>query len=440
MPRPLQNRHSRTAPDESAPLSATHAVLSKCVRCRSCAGHCSFLAGHGSPGQMAAAYQTNPHALESQAFHCSLCGFCTTVCPQNLDLPAMFLEWRRTSVLSGRADLAPYHGILSYEKKGTSGRFSLYHLPEHCRTVFFPGCTLAGTRPANTRKAFDFLSQVMPGTGMVLDCCSKPSHDLGCQDRFQETFLPMATFLKDQGINTIITACPSCHHIFTACGGSIRALTLYQVMADHSKDLTRFLSESKDDKIAPLPGASQERAGLTAVFQDPCQARHDTETQTAVRDLARLCGIGITDLPSSGEKGYCCGEGGSVNCISPGLASSWAKKRQDAAGRLTALTYCAGCVNFLSRQMNSLHLLDLVFSRESALAGRAAVDRAPVTYLNRLKLKKMFRGMPAALSGSRQDLFDTRSGSDEQKKTRRKRRIAAVLAILVLAAGAARYL
>ena len=57
------------------------------------------------------------------------------------------------------------------------------------------------------------------------------------------------------------------------------------------------------------------------------------------------------------------------------------------------ITYCAGCVQFFSGKMTTIHVADLLLDPKNALAGKAKISRSPFTYLNRLMLKlKLRRG------------------------------------------------
>ena len=44
--------------------------------------------------------------------------------------------------------------------------------------------------------------------GIVLDCCTKPSHDLGDEEHFNAMFGEMKDYLLSQGIKTVLLACP----------------------------------------------------------------------------------------------------------------------------------------------------------------------------------------------------------------------------------------
>jgi uncharacterized membrane protein YdjX (TVP38/TMEM64 family) len=55
------------------------------------------------------------------------------------------------------------------------------------------------------------------------------------------------------------------------------------------------------------------------------------------------------------------------------------------------IAYCAGCANFLSLLTPTSHVLDLLFEPEATMSGNIKVSKAPLTYWNRLKMKKYFK-------------------------------------------------
>jgi uncharacterized membrane protein YdjX (TVP38/TMEM64 family)/Fe-S oxidoreductase len=320
---------------------------------------------HGTPLVLS---QTTQPAV---AFQCSLCGLCESVCPENLNPSLMFLEMRREVYSAANRPIPEHRSLLNYEKRGTSRRFTWYGLPDGCDTVFFPGCSLTGTRPDTTLKAFRELRKKTPGLGIVLDCCTKPSHDFGRHSEFTAMFGEMTEYLAESGIRTVITACPNCHSVFRKYGTSFDLKSIYQAL----------------DPVGPFPEISDQ----TVTVHDSCVMRHETDVQHAVRHLIEHQGIGIREMEHHGETTYCCGEGGAVSFHAPHYAEQWTKLRIDEAKGQRIISYCAGCTGYLSRSGSCSHILDLYFDPEKTLAGKANVARAPMTTLNRLSMKRRFR-------------------------------------------------
>jgi len=265
-----------------------------------------------------------------------------------------------------------FYRLFKLRKKGTSQKYTLYALPENCDTIFFPGCSFAGTRPANTLKTYQYLQNHIDSIGIILDCCTLPSHDLGRQKEFETLFSELKTYLLDNEIHTIIVVCPSCHKIFRNYAPELTIKTVYESILKKGLDISPSLSEN-------------------IIVHDPCSARFETDTQNAVRSLIKATGLKTIDTPHNKAKTYCCGEGGAVGCLSPDLSIEWTNKRINESSPHKIVTYCAGCVKMLSQKTNVIHILDLIFDPKKAILGKAKVSSAPFTYLNRLKLKKQLK-------------------------------------------------
>ncbi len=395
-------------------------VRKGCSACDTCLGDCAFLRKYGNPGRIADAY--NPAGRESRSlpFECNLCGLCSTVCPEGLDLKTMFLEMRRETVDRGDGRFPEHTVIINYEKAGTSRRFTLYRLPEGCDTVFFPGCALAGTRPDGVRKVFASLQRTIPALGIVFDCCMKPSHDLGREAHFLAMFNEMQDYLVGQGVKTVLTACPNCHLMFGTYGDGLTTSTIYEALADG------------DIPVGRVSG--------TVTIHDPCSIRKAPGIHAAVRKLVGRTGLAIEEMPHSGAASICCGEGGAVGFLAPELAEGWRNLRHSEADGRRMVTYCAACTSVLGKGGSCSHVINILFDAENALAGKAKVSKAPFTYMNRLLLKREFkRREGAALLRER-----TFAAGDETRKSGMKPLLLAVFLVAAIAAvhfsGASRYL
>lgn len=379
-------RLAQTTPPGPAPgASDLEAMAGRCRDCGLCQEQCLFLRRQGSPGGIARAWDPGDPGQRSLPFSCSLCGLCGAVCPQGLDPAAMFLDLRRQAVTQGAGDFPEHQGLLAYERRGNSRRYTWYALPAGCRTVFFPGCNLPGSRPKQTWRLFELLRGQDPSLGLVLDCCNKPSHDLGRQEHFEAMFGEMRDWLLARGVREALVACPNCRQVFQAHGQDLKVRTVYEALAQ-----------------AGLPGLEPATVAATVTVHDPCVARRSPGLHQAARQWAARAGLKVEEMPHHGGQALCCGEGGGVGFLDPELPQAWESlRRQEAAGR-RVLTYCAGCASHLGRILPVTHLADLALDPRAALAGRAPVSRAPFTYLNRLRLKRRAQAQaPAAVTRER---------------------------------------
>ncbi|MFH2121886.1 MAG: (Fe-S)-binding protein [Pseudomonadota bacterium] len=343
----------------------------ECTRCQACVSQCAFLQENGTPGDIAASLLAGGSTVN--AFECSLCNLCTAVCPAPITPGIFFLEMRRQIVARNKIPSKSYSTILTYERRGSSRLFSWYGLPSGCDTVFFPGCTLPGTRPETTWQLYQQLNEQIPHLGVVLDCCHKPSHDLGRQQYFLTWFEDMRDCLIRHGVRHIIVACPNCYKVFHAYGQSLTVRTVWEILAETQIN-------------PPHPAIIPDRR---ITVHDPCPLRDHEDVQQAVRTILPRLDLKIREMRHSGKRTICCGEGGSVGFVNRDMAAQWGEIRRMEAGDDLIITYCAGCAAFLARAgMRVVHLGDLLVNPAKALSGKASVARAPKTYLNRIRLKK----------------------------------------------------
>jgi hypothetical protein len=135
----------------------------------------------------------------------------------------MFLALRNEAVVRGQGEFRKHRVLKSYERRGNSPLFSWYGLPRGCTTIFFPGCALPGTRPERIIDLYTELRRQIPQLGLVLDCCTKPSHDLGQQGYFKYQFSVLRRTLVEEGIKEVLLACPNCFCMFNDYGAGLKA-------------------------------------------------------------------------------------------------------------------------------------------------------------------------------------------------------------------------
>ena len=344
----------------------------ECIECKLCVKQCAFLKKYGTPKFIADSWTAQGESKNKMPFECSLCSLCTAVCPVDIDPQKMFLEMRRYSVASGSADFTKQKLLLNFEKRGTSKRYSFYGLPDGCDTVLFPGCALAGSRSQRVMQLYDHLQKNNPSLGIVLDCCTKPSHDLGRTDFFNAMFSEMQNYLVDHGIKNILTACPSCYAVFNKYAKDLVTQSVYDILALETWQPVHTIHQTP------------------VTIQDSCVARLEKNMQDSVRKLIRIKGVSFEEMKHRGKKTLCCGEGGGAHFVAPDLAGQWGEIRRTEGEGRRIITYCAGCANFLGKIGPTAHLLDLIFDPAATLSGKAKVAKSPVTYLKRLLLKRSF--------------------------------------------------
>jgi len=344
-------------------------MAKECTSCGECVHTCVFLQQQGTPAAIATRGKAESNLLS--AFGCSLCGLCDAVCPEQLSPSAMFISMRQEAQAATLVDLKTYSPWLNYEKLGGFALFRRDIIPAGCSTVFFPGCSLPGTRPDSVRGLYRLLTQHDPAIGLVLDCCGKISHDLGLSERFNMLFAKLANRLKHKGVTRILTACPGCSKILRKYGQNFEVVSVYEALLKGQGAENSVIIDS-------------ERNPVVVTIHDPCPARFDVNQQQAVRQLATSCGYRIEELPSSGSHTRCCGQGGMVEGCVPGTVKKEATMiGAEAAGR-PLVSSCGACCDTLGSVTPTVHIADLL-TGSSRFASRPL--SSPRRWINRLLLR-----------------------------------------------------
>lgn len=351
----------------SKPLSdSIDSILSKCTSCNACKVQCEFLKTYGNPREIIEKFDITSSPYLSIAFSCSLCGACDSVCGEKIQITNLFLKMRQKANSIGAVDFKPYRPLLTFETIGRSKVLKYHHIPNHSDTIFFPGCALPGTRPDLVLKIYTVLKKQIPNIGIVLDCCLKPSHDLGREAFFNKEIGKLFETFKENGVKKILVACPNCFNVFDQNSHGIKISSIYE-----------FFANIWQAKASPL---AEE---LTV--HDPCPLRQHSHIHDSVRKLITQHGHSVVEMKHSRQKTICCGEGGAVNCVSPRFAKSWGVLRKKESNQKTVITYCSGCVGSLNALVPTRHIADLIFYPNKKISRKQA--RAPLTYFNRLILK-----------------------------------------------------
>jgi Fe-S oxidoreductase len=365
-----KEKRNKTPFDQKNWQAICSSIEEGCISCGLCRQECRYLQTYGLPIEQAKAALGEKLEL-TQIFNCSLCGLCTAVCPQEIDPAGQFAALRREAVTRNIGTFKEHNPLTGYEKWGGSTTFSWYGLPDGCETVFFPGCALPGTRPKRVEQVIEVLRQDIQNLGVVLDCCTKPSHDLGRMDYFSHSFTRIRNTLVEAGVKKVLVACPNCFRMFDQYGDGLEVQTIYELLAGHDFAALKLQGE--------------------VTVHDPCGVREQTQVHKAVRELLVTTGLSVMEMKHHGRKTVCCGEGGAVGYLNRDFAEAWTNIRAKEAAGTHIITYCAGCTHFLDRLTPTSHILDLLFEGRKTMAGKVRVTRSPFTWLNRLLLKLKLR-------------------------------------------------
>ena len=325
----------------------------RCLQCdcSACLEACEMLARfRKDPRRMAVEVHSDasvsPFAsrtMTRETYSCNLCGHCTSICPEDVDVGGLLRLSRRARVSAG-IHPAALHDFWLTEMDFATGEGSFASPPQEqqtCEYVFYPGCQLGAANPEHVVKTYQTLDDDYD-MGVFLGCCGAPAYWAGDDARLEANLEEITEAWEQLGRPTMVFACATCSLLFGWLLPDIQRVSVYQLLAERADRLP----------TSPFPQAS--------VF-DPCAARDDTGMEEAVRDLAHRAGSELEELE---EKNRCCGHGGLIKMANPSLYEEITRNRANA-GNQPYVVYCANCREvFASRGKECAHILDVALGLE----------------------------------------------------------------------------
>lgn len=302
---------------------------SRCTSCGACTGACSFLGKYGDPGSLIA------HS-DPAVFLCTNCGACNSLCPLGLAPAAALLDAKhwliRTGMLPGPVSKAL--GVArAFVRRGASFPFSFH---SRAKTVFWPGCALAGMSPEVVISTRRLLSGTLgEAVGLALDCCGDPAYGLGDRDTSRTRLRDISQAFGCRGITRVIVGCANCAKVLSE--------QLPGVSVEHVLEVIR---QAANEHML---------SGSGAYLHHPCPSYRFESIQKAAR---RLLGSLPLIVHASSR---CCGKGGGLPAISPESSDACASEVLRNSGTVPIVTYCMGCKDqFLRQGKQAYHLLELI--------------------------------------------------------------------------------
>ncbi len=299
-------------------------------------------------------YRTHTKVLNA----CSLCGLCGVVCPTDLNMAVVNSQARRVMWDKGFMPPAIHEfAMRDMESSNTDPYAVVRNQPgfESSSYLFFPGCQLAASAPPHhVERTYRFLADKLSGgVGLMLRCCGAPAAWAGRLELFQQTLDAFTLQWTEMKQPKVILACPTCSLMFKQNLPQVPTISLWEI----------FDREG-------LPDDAPRGGGQRLALHDSCTARSAPEIQDSVRAVVTKLGYEIEELSYAREMTKCCGYGGLMYLVNPGLTEKVIESRIEESSS-DYLTYCTNCRDFFAgKAKTSYHVLDLVF--DGYIAGAAA--------------------------------------------------------------------
>jgi Fe-S oxidoreductase len=345
-------------------------VVNKCIECGVCINECDFLIAYGkSPLELAEKARTNNFSDDPiLPYSCNICGYCKTLCPEDLDIGLMIAGIRERMVSEKTGPLPGHQPAIDGQEFYLSDNFRIVSAGEntdHCTKVFFPGCALSAYSPDLVKNSYAHLVNRFGNIGIALGCCGGPSELIGRSEYARKIAHQLEEEVKKTGATELIVSCPYCYKLLSKRLTSIKPVSLFPLLVSGGYQFT-------------------EKGTGTFSIHDPCSVRGEREIQNAVRSLAKTAGYTIEEHEHTRDNTHCCGMGGMVFLANATVGSGKASRTIHESPH-DLVTYCATCRDIFAGQgKHSIHLLDLLFTPDPA--GQATkAPNSPQVATNNLK-------------------------------------------------------
>ncbi len=264
----------------------------------------------------------------SRIFECTLCGRCNVACQVDINVTRVCTDLRKKYRSIGpegvgrlEAALKEKHNVLNQDNterlRWTRRLKDVEIKKDGGRIAYFAGCSAALFPALNSipQSFVKILENVREDYVILGDrewCCGLPLIALGMPDVAEEFIVHNVELINSLGVESVVVTCPGCFKVFKHDYRDIAGdLIDFEVL--HSTEYILGLMDW--DKISPKKFESK------ITYHDPCAlGRGGGVFEEPRRILENIPGISFTELYENKRDCNCCGGGGSLMAINPGLS------------------------------------------------------------------------------------------------------------------------
>ena len=323
--------------------------------CDKCMKGCELLSKYNKPplqvgneviADMGAHFLAS-RTMSRPTYSCNQCGWCESVCPENIGMGNVFHTSRTERVVKGIQPEA-FHDHWLSELEFVSGEAFYASAPGSSGKydyIFFPGCQAGASLPDQVIAAGEWLRENY-NAGILLGCCGASAWWAGEKDYWEKNSELLRSVWEKTGRPVFVLACATCSDMLERFLPEIQTVSLYELMAGKAAGGTPLLEKA-------------------ALF-DPCAAERTERNEgmkKAVRELAAASGC---ELEDTSETGRCCGWGGHMRTADQALYDKIVENRKELSS-LPFIVYCANCRDvFLEKGKPCRHILEFFFGAEDS--------------------------------------------------------------------------
>lgn len=291
---------------------------------------------------------------------CTTCGACVEQCPVDIEHVDHIVDMRRHQVMIEASFPAEAGAMLrNLESRGnpwgapagtredwTKGLD--FEVPRVAGGADFDyllwvGC--AGAFDDRARKTTRAVATLLHQAGVSFailgereTCTGDPARRIGDEFRYQllaqQNVETLTEAFGDRPRRRVVTTCPHC---FNTIGNEYPQLGVELEVVHHTQLLAHLVATGALTPVRPVAG------GVT--WHDPCYLGRHNQVYTPPRELLGTVadGSGLTEMPRSAERSFCCGAGGARMWMEERIGKRISTERVEEALATGAGTIAVGC-------------------------------------------------------------------------------------------------
>ncbi len=344
-------------------LNEIQEQVNRCIRCETCMDVCPSYSvkkeyAYSPLGRIDALEALLKNQVteneEKSLLTCNICGRCTQVCPQNIQIGELVILGRNLlytkEVIPTSRHKKIIESIINKENAVTRERNErvTYRDPAYKKyvesksdTLLFLGCISSFFQENTAKAAVQVLNKLGIEFRLLQDegCCGIFLYDGGYFDKAESVFKKNVERFESIGIKRIVVLCPSCYKCFGIYYPKL--LGKFDIQVFHFVEL--IAQKVEDIKIRRLTAD----LGMDLILHEPCKMSRVMHITEEPRKILNSLGIRFKEFEENKEMSFCCGAGGGVRAydmnLALGIGASVLKKANDN----NIVTMCPFCtMNF----------------------------------------------------------------------------------------------
>jgi Fe-S oxidoreductase len=221
--------------------------------------------------------------------------------------------------------------------------------------LYYPGCLTRfalAEQLENYKRILDLL-----GIDFVMNkedkCCGSPVLNAGYEKDARDLVIKNLQELKKKNIGKIIVNCPACFKTFNQ--EYKKLVPEWNIPAEH-------ITITVLNRLKQKPGLIKIKTDDKIIYHDPCHLGRYSGVYEEPREVLKMLGYKVVELPLNHENSICCGGGGGLKANNPKLANQIALKILNYAKKLNVKKIVSTCPMCFSQFKENFDIEVLEFS------------------------------------------------------------------------------